>query len=104
MAECFRCNTIDQKYFTTLPENSELELDYYKPEMIETETEKLTNIEKKLEMELISRKQAVMMLHGIEDEDKAQSLLDEIKKDNELSPIVINEVPTTDEDGEEEES
>ena len=55
-------------------------------------------------MELISRKQAVMMLHGIEDEDKAQSLLDEIKKDNELSPIVINEVPTTDEDGEEEES
>jgi len=95
---------LDQKYFTTLPENSELELDYYKPEMIETETEKLTNIEKKLEMELISRKQAVMMLHGIEDEDKAQSLLDEIKKDNELSPIVINEVPTTDEDGEEEES
>ena len=95
---------LEQKYFTTLPEGSELELDYYKPEMIETETEKLTNIEKKLDMELMSRKQAVMMLHGIEDEDKAQSLIDEIKKDNELSPIVINEVPTTDEDGEEEES
>jgi hypothetical protein len=94
---------LDQKYQTTLPENSELEIDYYKPEMIETETEKLTNIEKKLDMELMSKKQAVMALHGIEDEDKAQDLLDDIRKDNELSPpMVIEPTNFMEDDGKEE--
>ena len=37
--------------------------------------------------------------------DWDQDAHEEVKlEDNELSPIVINEVPTTDEDGEEEES
>jgi hypothetical protein len=95
---------LDQKYQTTLPENSELEIDYYKPEMIETETEKLTNIEKKLDMELMSKKQAVMALHGIEDEGKAQDLLDDIRKDNELSPPMVIEPTNFMEDDAKEES
>jgi hypothetical protein len=95
---------LNPKYMVTLPENSELEIDYYKPEMIETETEKLTNIEKKLEMELMSKKQAVMVLHGIEDEDKAQDLLDEIQKDNELVAPMLPELPVIMEDNEKEES
>ena len=32
-----------------------------------------------------------MMLHGIEDEDKANDLLEEIRKDNEFNAPVIEE-------------
>ena len=95
---------LNPKYHTSLPENSELEIDYYKPEMIETETEKLTNIEKKLELELMSKKQAVMLLHGIEDEDKAQDLLDDIQKDNELTAPKLPELPNFMDDNGKEES
>jgi len=95
---------LDQKYQVNLPDSSELSIDYYKPEMIETETEKLTNIEKKIDLELMSRKQAVMSLHGIDDEDKAQELLEDIRKDNELMPPVVKSIPglPKDDDGEEE--
>jgi len=80
------------KYSLTIPESSELEIDFYSPEMIESTTEKLTNIEKQLDLELMSKKQAVMSLHGIEDEEKAQELLDQIKKDNDLVvPKIDNE-------------
>jgi hypothetical protein len=53
----------------------------------------------------MSKKQAVMELHGIEDEEKAQDLLDEIKKDNEFNAPELPELPNmieVDEDGEEE--
>jgi hypothetical protein len=94
------------KYNITIPENSELELDYYKPEMIESTTEKLTNIEKQIDLELMSRKQAIMSLHGIEDEEKAQSMLDDIEKDNKVSmptlPLPIDLTPNKDEDNGEE--
>jgi hypothetical protein len=93
------------KYKVSIPVDSELEIDYYKPEMIETESEKLTNIEKKMDLELMSKKQAVMELHGIEDEEKAQDLLDEIKKDNEFNAPELPELPNmieVDEDDEEE--
>ena len=39
----------------------------------------------------MSKKQAVMELHGIEDEDKANDLLEEIRKDNEFNAPVIEE-------------
>ena len=90
------------KYKVSIPVESELEIDYYKPEMIEKESEKLTNIEKKMDLELMSKKQAVMELHGIEDEDKANDLLEEIRKDNEFNAPVIEEDNTF--NGEQEES
>jgi len=82
---------LQDKYKVTVNQESELEIDYYKPEMIETESEQLTNIEKKLDLELMSKKQAVMQLHGIEDDEKANDLLEEIRKDNEFNAPVIKE-------------
>jgi hypothetical protein len=58
-----------------------------------------------MDLELMSKKQAVMELHGIEDEEKAQDLLDEIKKDNEFNAPELPELPNmieVDEDDEEE--
>ncbi len=97
---------LKDKYKVSIPVESELEIDYYKPEMIETENEKLTNIEKKMDLELMSKKQAIMELHGIEDEDKAQDLLDEIRKDNEFNVPEMESMDIEDEieNGEEEDS
>lgn len=77
---------IKDKYKVSISEDSELEIDYYQPEMIETETEKLTNIEKKMDLQLMSRKKAIMEMYNIKDEEKAEEMLEEIDKDNEYMP------------------
>lgn len=78
---------LDQKYKVIVPEDSEVEIEYAKPEMIQTETEKLTNIATKMDERLMSRKQAIMELYDIESEEKAQEILDEIDKDERPTPM-----------------
>jgi hypothetical protein len=77
-------NELDNKYRTTIPEQSEVHVDYHKPEMIETQTEKLSNIEKLIDMQLMSRKQAIMKLNNIDDEEQAMKILEEIRADDEF--------------------
>jgi hypothetical protein len=74
----------------TLNAESELEIKYYKPEMMETESEKLTNIDKRIDMGLMSKVEAIMLDREISDEDEAQAILDKIGDPDEL---VIPELP-----------
>jgi hypothetical protein len=49
--------------------------------MIETEQEKLSSIVTRMDERLMSRKQAIMELHNIDSEEKAQEIIDEIDGD-----------------------
>ena len=80
---------------------SELEIEFHKPEMIQTETEIIANIEKKVDLGLMSKKQAIMQIHNIKDEDKAQEVLDKIADDNELVVTELPEPIMDDKDGKE---
>ena len=74
---------LDAKYqIANIPEESEVEVDFYKPEMMQTQTELISNIREQLELELMSRKEAIMELREITDDDKAQEILDMIDKEN----------------------
>jgi hypothetical protein len=77
-------NELDNKYRTTIPEDSEVHVDYHKPEMIETQTEKLSNIEKLIDLGLMSKKQAIMELNNIDDEEQAMKILEDIKADEDF--------------------
>jgi hypothetical protein len=74
---------LDKKYqIANISEDSEVEIDFYKPEMMQTQSELITNIREQLELELMSRKEAIMELREITDDDKAQEILDMIDKEN----------------------
>ena len=74
---------LDQKYRTgNINNESELSIEYYKPEMIQTETETLANFQSKIDLGIMSKVDAIMELRGIEDRDQAKELLEEIKEEN----------------------
>jgi len=74
---------LDQKYRTgNISDESELSIEYYKPEMIQTETETLANFQSKIDLGIMSKVDAIMELRGIEDRDQAKELLEEIKEEN----------------------
>ena len=74
-------DAIDSKYkLGSIPEESEIEVNYTKPEMIQTESERLASIEKRKDIGLMSPLEAIMEDRGIEDEEAAQEILDKINK------------------------
>jgi len=82
---------LKQKYqVSTLNPESEVSVKYYKPEMMETESEKLSNIEARIDLGLMSKKEALMLDRELDDEEKAQKILDEIDKDKEF---IVPELP-----------
>jgi hypothetical protein len=75
-------NLLSDKYKVIVPQESEIEILYAKPEMVETQAEKIANIEKLMDLGLMSRKHAVMDLFSVQDQDKAIELLNEIDSDD----------------------
>ena len=73
---------LNAKYKTSIPVDSEVEVKYYKPEMIQTEAEKLSNIEKLIDLGLMSKVKAVMEYYNIEDKEKAEEMLKQIQDDD----------------------
>ncbi len=73
---------LNAKYKTSIPVDSEVEVNYYKPEMIQTEAEKLSNIEKLIDLGLMSKVKAVMEYYNIEDKEKAEEMLKQIQDDD----------------------
>lgn len=71
---------LDAKYKTTIPEESEVTVEYAKPEMVQTETEKLNNIKLKREEKLISRTSAIMELYNV-DRERAEEIKEEIDEE-----------------------
>lgn len=70
---------LDPKYqIAALPDNSEINVEFHKPELIETQQEKLANIEKRIDLGIASRLDAIMVDRSIEDKDEAKQLLEEI--------------------------
>jgi hypothetical protein len=93
---------LDSQYqIPTLREDSEIQVQYSKPEMMETETEKLNNLEKRIELGLMTKKEALMKDRDLDDEDKAQKILDEIDNDNSFN---VNVNPIEELNGTQEES
>lgn len=66
---------------TSIPEDAEILVEFQKPEMIQSEQEKLDAQAKKLDIGLTSRIRALMELHGIS-KDQAVELAEEIDKEN----------------------
>ena len=88
---------LDSKYqIPGLDEESEIMVEYYRPEMMQTETEKIANIEKKIDLGLMSKKEALMEIREIEDEEKAMEILKEI--DGEEALNVVFEPPGRNQD------
>lgn len=73
---------LDKKYVsTTIPEDSEVSPDFAGPEMIQSEEERITNWERKIEQGLASRVDAIMDLESINTRERAIERLAEIDKD-----------------------
>lgn len=62
----------------SIPDDSEVDIAFYQPEVIQTEAEKLDVIDKKLGLGLISQIEAIMHDRGITDIDEAKKLKEEI--------------------------
>lgn len=74
-------NQLDKKYITTdLPEDSEVELEFAGPEMIQSESEKLEIISTKIELGVMSTLDAISEIRGV-DKDGAKEILEEVKTD-----------------------
>jgi len=69
---------LDRKYWVSLPQESELNIQFHKPEMMLTETETLANIVTAMSEGLMSRKEAIMKLRDITDPELAKEILMEI--------------------------
>jgi len=70
---------LDRKYqISAISDNSEIRVEFHKPELIQTESEKLTNIQTKMDMGIASRLDAIMLDREIDDKDEAKKLLKEI--------------------------
>ena len=95
---------LDTKYkLGSISEESEIEVDHYKPEMIQTETDKLNTIEKKMDLGVMSKVEAIMELKGIDDKERARELLDEIEEEKMLRMPTLPTPPVEDDEGEDEE-
>lgn len=89
---------LDTKYaLGNISDDSEIEVEFHRPEMMQTETETLTNIETKLDLGLISRREAIMELREISDTDEANEILSAIESE-EFQPKVEVVLPTEDDD------
>jgi hypothetical protein len=92
-------DALDKKYkVPTLNPESEIHVEYYKPEMMQTHSEKIANIEKLMDLELMSRKEAIMELRELSDDDKAQEILDDINNDNKISAPTVEQLPVVEDE------
>jgi hypothetical protein len=60
-----------------IPDSAKVSVKFHEPEMIQGESEKLANIEKKRELGLMSRKKSIVDLYGVSDEE-AEKMIEEI--------------------------
>jgi hypothetical protein len=79
---------LDKAYAVSIPEGSEISVSFKKPELIQSDTEKVDTVIKKIENGLQSRVEAIMEIRGV-DRLKAEEISKAIQIDNGL---VINEV------------
>lgn len=70
-----------------ISDQTDIEVEFLKPEMIQTRSEKLDYISKQLDLGLMSDVEAIQELRGVS-EDAALSILDTIKKRSSLSEAV----------------
>jgi hypothetical protein len=77
-------SNLDSKYKVSIPRESEVQVEYFKPEMIQTETEKLSNIEKLIDLGLMSKVKAVMEYYDIDDKEKAEEMLTQVQEDEKM--------------------
>ena len=97
---------LDSKYKVgNIPENSTIEVQYHKPEMVQTKTEQIANISALIDVGLKSKLSAIMELEGIESEDEAQAILDKINEEKLPNMMMMQQQiqPQENEDGEEQE-
>jgi hypothetical protein len=82
---------LDRKYYTSIPDGSYVSVSYKKPELIQSDSEKVDTVIKKLENNLQSRVEAIMEIRGV-DRQKAEEIYQVIKQDNGL--LVEESEPT----------
>lgn len=76
-------DALDRKYKLGLvSEDAALDVKYYQPEMIQTESEMISNFRDKIDLGIMSKVDALMKLTGITDREVAKELLDEIRSEN----------------------
>ena len=77
---------LDQKYqIPNLDPESEVMVKFHQPEMMQTEKDKLDNIERKIDLGVMSQKEALMELRSITDKSEADKILKEIESHSEAS-------------------
>jgi hypothetical protein len=90
-------NQLDKKYWVgNIPNDSEIEVTYEKPKMVRTESEKLDSIQKKIDLGIMTKVEAIMDIRDI-GETQAKQIYDSIQLENndELAGIMpLPSVPT----------
>jgi hypothetical protein len=72
---------LDEKYWMKIPEDSEVSVDFKRPELVQGEDERTSTIVKKIDAGLMSKVEAIMDLRSVTRE-KAEEVLKSIQKDN----------------------
>lgn len=88
---------LDKRYQTgALPDAMEFSINYSKPESVQTKTEQEDSAIKLLDKALITRLDAIKRVHNVDDEI-AEEMLEDIKKDKELTMPTVVAVPAEEE-------
>jgi hypothetical protein len=80
-------NTTDQlndKYKMVVPSELEMAVNYHMPQMIQTDSEKIDIVEKKIEAGLISRIDAMKQIHNIDDVEKIEQMIKDIDNERQI--------------------
>jgi hypothetical protein len=80
-------NTTDQlndKYKMVVPGELEMAVNYHMPQMIQTDSEKIDIVEKKIDAGLISRIDAMKQIHNIDDVDKIEQMIKDIDNERQV--------------------
>lgn len=92
---------IDNKYkLGSVNEESEISIEFAKPEMVQTERERLDTMQAKIDLGIMSKVDAIMEYKGIEDREEAKKVYEEIMAEK---MDMIPTLPMMESDSEDEE-
>jgi hypothetical protein len=97
----YATDVLNEDYQFRIPEDAELSIQFVKPETVLTEAEMLVDIEKKLDLGLISRVDAIAQLEGKSIDEAKERLLEIDEAEDKPEPAVMPPVMPTEEEEEE---
>lgn len=96
--------SLDRKYqLGTVSEKADIEVNYHRPEMIQTDSERLNVLSTEKDLGIRSKLEMIMERRNIDDEDKAREILEKIEEEKMQFMPVNTMLPSEEEEDSQEE-